>query len=346
MPRGGANPRRLGRLPWLGWAALTGDALLSVPTLLATYAVHWSVGRGLVITGDVVTTIAPVLVAYALGAYVPRVTGLVAGTVMAVVGELNVGYVNPFVLVVTFGPFIVGAMVRDRSRLAHQLAVTAEQLEAESRVLAEESVRLERSRLAHELHDIVAHCVSVMVVQAYAGERLASEHRASASEAFDHISDAAAQAQLEIGRLVELLAAEPAEMGEAGLASGVGALVASALAAGLSVRLHIHGDAEALPPAVSRVAYRTIQESITNAPKHAPGAPIDVSVCCHGDAVEIRVVNPVRCEPVEAPLHESGGGHGLAGMRARVDNLGGELSAERHHDATWVVSALLPLPAE
>ena len=120
----------------------------------------------------------------------------------------------------------------------------AQQLEAEGELLAEESVRYERTRIARELHDIVAHCVSVMVVQAYAGERLAAKDDGSASEAFGHIVDAAAQAQLEMRRLVDLLAAEPAADSERGLAAGVGELVAGAVATGLSVNLRIHGDAD------------------------------------------------------------------------------------------------------
>lgn len=237
-------------------------------------------------------------------------------------------------------------MVRDRHRLAQRLEETAQQLRAEGELLAEESVRYERTRIARELHDIVAHCVSVMVVQAYAGERLAKRDPESAVEAFGHISDAAEQAQLEIRHLVDLLACEPSTGSQRGLGAGVAELVAGAVATGMGVNLRVHGDTDRLPEATSLVAYRVIQECITNALKHAPGAPIDIAVDCERDAVSIEVVNATSSSAVRPLLEHSGGGHGLTGMRERANALGGSFHAGPGGNGAWQVSVVLPLSGE
>ncbi len=328
-----------------GLAGLTLAAaiILGGAALASTYGPHLSFDSAIVGVGDALSVLAPFPVAFALGVFFPRWVGLGVVLWMAVTFELNQGYVNPFVLVFTLGPWVAGVMVRDRRRLAQQLAERARQLEAEGELLAEESVRYERTRIARELHDIVAHCVSVMVVQAYAGERLAAKGDDSASEAFGHIVDAAAQAQLEMRRLVDLLAAEPSAGSERGLAAGVGELVAGAVATGLSVNLRVHGDADRLPSPIAQVAYRVIQEGITNALKHAPGASIDIVVDCAINSVHIEVVNATATGPIGSPLQTGGGGHGLAGMRDRVNVLGGDFFAGPQQDSSWRVSVRLPI---
>ena len=108
-------------------------------------------------------------------------------------------------MVLTIGPWAVGLVVRSRRRLTEQLAVRGRELEAERALFAAEAVRYERARIARELHDIVAHCVSVMVIQASAGQRLTATDPSLAAEAFDSIGEVARQAEAEIGRLVDLL---------------------------------------------------------------------------------------------------------------------------------------------
>ena len=254
--------------------------------------------------------------------------------------ELNQGYVNPFVLALTLGPWFVGMVIRDRQKINQRLLQVGRELETESQQLADEAVRLERARIARELHDIVAHCLSVMVVQAYAGERLAGSDQISATEAFDHISDAAGQAKLEIGHLVELLADDPPVRPDRQLARNLQDLVAGARSTGLDIHLHLTGSPDDIPSESAIVAYRVVQESITNALKHSPGAPIDVSVDC-GAQVVVDVINSTR--QTESALALTGGGHGLMGIRDRVSGLGGTFRAGPEAPGSWRVSVCFPV---
>ena len=155
--------------PWVavGCAVATGFFVL-----VTTYLVRWTT------TGiwDALTTLLPVPIAFACGLHGRRYIGLAACAWMAATVEVTQGF-NPFVLVITLGPWLAGAIILDRQQVARRLAEVGREIEAESERLADQAVKLERARVARELHDIVAHCVSVMVVQAYAGERLAVARR-------------------------------------------------------------------------------------------------------------------------------------------------------------------------
>ena len=320
-----------------GWAALALAGATGALALLSAYAVSWDTSGAI----DALTTLLPVPIAFVCGLAWRREVGLIAVLWMAVAIELTQGYVNPFVLVLTLGPWLVGAVVRDRRQIAERLAEVGRELEAESDRLAEEAVRLERGRIARELHDIVAHCVSVMVVQAYAGERLATTDQPSATEAFDHIAEAAAQAREEIGHLVDLLADQQSPPADRDLAPRLRALVAGAGATGLDIRLHLAGHPEHVPPESSAVAYRVVQESVTNALKHAPGTAIDISVDCGRDVV-IDVVNATTPSS-SSQLAVIGGGHGLAGIQDRVSGLGGTFAAGADDPGAWRVSVRFPV---
>jgi signal transduction histidine kinase len=244
---------------------------------------------------------------------------------------------NPIFLVLTIGPWALGLVVRSRRRLTEQLIDRGIELEAERALFAAEAVRYERARIARELHDIVAHCVSVMVIQASAGQRLTATDPSLAAEAFDSIGEVAQQAEAEIGRLLELLDATGQPRGADGLRL-IGELVTRASAAGLAVSCRFSGPAEGLP---ADAAYRVVQESLTNALKHAPGAPVDIVVAEAGGQVEIGVRNGPAVGPPSG-LEGSGGGRGLAGMRERVSACGGELTAGPAEGGGWQVLARLP----
>jgi signal transduction histidine kinase len=309
-----------------GYAALVLAGATGTVCLLSTYGFSWTT-TGL---ADGLTTLLPVPVAFVCGLAWRREVGLIAAAWMAATIELTQGYVNPFVLVLIFGPWLVGAVVRDRRQLTQRLTEVGWALEAESERLADEAVRLERARIARELHDIVAHCVSVMVVQAYAGERLATADQGSAVEAFEHIADAAGQAKQEIAHLVNLLAHEATARPDVELTASLHELVAGASATGLDIRLHLNGHPEQVPPATAAVAYRVVQESLTNAIKHAPGAPILISVDC-GQEMVIDVVNGTS-HSARSQLAASGGGRGLAGI----------LAAGPNDPGAWRVSVQFP----
>jgi signal transduction histidine kinase len=247
---------------------------------------------------------------------------------------------NPIVFVLTIGPWAVGLYVRSRRNLTDQLAARGRELEAERALFAAEAVRYERARIARELHDIVAHCVSVMVIQASAGQRLIATDPASAGEAFDAIAETARQAETEIGRLVDLLDQDKHQQNSDAIRL-IGELVARAGAAGLVVSCRFTGSTDGLAAQASGVAYRVVQESLTNALKHAPGAPVEILITGSASQVEIEVSNGPATVPTSG-LERSGGGRGLAGMRERVAACGGEIWMGPAEGGGWQVLARLP----
>jgi signal transduction histidine kinase len=289
---------------------------------------------------DGLTTLLPVPIAFACGMTTPRIVGLAACLWLIAIGESAGGF-NPFIIVLTIGPWLAATVLRERQQVARRLQEVGRELEAESQMLAEDAVKLERARIARELHDIVAHCVSVMVIQAYAGEKLMATDRTSASEAFDHIAEAADQAQREIGRLVTLLdVGAPTPFGATSLSEALEELTQRARATGLDIRLNLTGHPEEVSATASAVAYRVVQEGVTNALKHAPGAPITIVVDC-GAEVAVDVVNGVS-QVTSTRLEASGGGHGLPGIRDRVNGMGGTFAAGRQLDGAWRISVCFP----
>src|SRR5258708_29595112 len=204
--------------------------------------------------------------------------------------QLGVGQFNPFVAMVTIGPWAAGLVVRSRRQLTDQLTARGRELEAERELFAAESVRYERARIARELHDIVAHCVSVMGIQASAGQLLTATDPALAAEAFDAIAEAARQAEAEIGRLVELLDCDPPPCGTDWMRL-VDELVEPASAAAPRVTCRFAGTFAGLSPGAAETAYRLIQGSLTNALKHAPGTSADITINGTGGHVESGVGN-------------------------------------------------------
>jgi signal transduction histidine kinase len=286
--------------------------------------------------------VAVFLLAYSLGTADGAGWSVLALACLGVGTQLADGITifNPFIVVATIGPFALGLVVTSRRRLTDQLAARSIELEAERELFAAEAVRYERARIARELHDIVAHCISVMVIQASAGQRLAGKDPALAAEAFDAISEAVRQAESEIGRLVELLDHEPAPRSVDGILL-VDELVARAAAAGLAVTCKISGSADGMPHQAAEAAYRVVQESLTNALKHAPGALVDVVIAESGGGLEVSIANgPPAASP--SGLERTGGGRGLAGMRERVQACGGELAAGPLDNGGWRVRARLP----
>lgn len=190
---------------------------------------------------------------------------------------------------------------------------------------AREAVAAERARIARELHDIVAHAVSVMVVQAGAAEQLLGSDPARSKQALHAIQDSGRQAVDELRRLLGILRSEDVDIclePQPGLGS-LAALVDDATAAGTPVRVSYQGPERELPSGVDLCAYRIVQEALTNARKHAPGAATSVTVSFLGDAIQLDVVN----ELPNGHQAKAANGHGLVGMRERVRLYGGTCSA-------------------
>ena len=201
-------------------------------------------------------------------------------------------------------------------------------------------MRYERARIARELHDIVAHCISLMVVQAGAGERLAQSNPDGATKAFASIADAASEAEAEIDRLVEFLDGSAPVGPRTGLRIVEG-LVRRARASGLTVSCNFIGECEDLAESSADAAYRLVQEAVTNAMKHASGAPIDITIEGHVGTISVDVVNgPARGAP--SVLAGAGGSHGLAGMRERAARCGGTFDAGPTAQGGWHVTAAFP----
>ena len=254
------------------------------------------------------------------------------------VALLQHGSAVPFVFVPA-AAWAAGAALREREQVAARLTERAHELEQEREAYAQLSVRYERARIASELHDIVAHALSVMVVQATAGQRLAAIDRELTDETFDAISGAARQAQQDMGRLVALLG-DAEGIGPAPDLALVEELVARAAGSGLSVTLRLEGDREGLPAPVAQAAYRVVQEGLTNALRYASGAAVRVLVRAGSRTLRIEVANGPAS--AQTALAGAGTGNGLRGLRELLAESGGILDAGPTPDGGWLVSAHLP----
>jgi signal transduction histidine kinase len=232
-----------------------------------------------------------------------------------------------------------GRALRERELVAEQLTERARELEEEREAHASLSVRYERARIASELHDIVAHAISVMVVQASAGQRLAARDPEATTRTFSAIADAARQAEADMGRLVALLGDEKA-IGPAPDLALVEELVARASGSGLDVTLRLEGEREGLPAPLVETAYRVVQEGLTNALRYAAGGAVRVLLRGDRDALLIEVTNAPAAR--EAALAGAGTGSGLQGLRERVGSCGGTFEAGPTAASGWRLAARLP----
>ena len=234
-------------------------------------------------------------------------------------------------LLVTVAPWTAGRIVRSRQQLIAALGERNRQLEAEQDALAELAVRRERARIARELHDIVAHHLAVMAIQAGAGRLGAPDGAAR----FAGIRDAGREALGELERLVELLKTDESRPRD------LDALLGQARAAGVRLDYTPLPDGVQLAPEVHDGAYRVVQEGLTNAIKHAAGSDVVVRLGVDPQALEVEVRD--RGSTTPSPLATSGAGLGLAGMRERVEALGGVLEAGPQEPGGWRLQARLPL---
>jgi signal transduction histidine kinase len=236
--------------------------------------------------------------------------------------------------------------LRNRTLLAAELHEQAARAEERREEAAARAIAEERRRIAREMHDLVGHSVSVMVVQAGGARRILDRDPERAIEAAVRIEATGRAALAEMRRLLGLLG--PQE-GDAALApqptlDDLNALVDRARAAGLPVHAAVEGERGALPPGAEAAAYRVVQEALTNALKHAGAAPTDVLLRWGPEALEIVVSD--RGAGMHPPASLPSGGHGIVGMRERVKLYGGELTADPQPDGGFVVRARIPLGQE
>jgi signal transduction histidine kinase len=242
--------------------------------------------------------------------------------------------------------FAAAAIVVDSigSRLRIQRALATQTVHTDTE-RAQRAVLEERTRIARELHDVVAHHLSLIAVQAETAPYRLSQLPEPARAEFGSLSEVAREALTEMRRLLGVLRQDqPAGLAPQPQLTDLPVLVDTARRAGVNVELSVPDELDKVPPGVGVCAYRIVQESLSNASQHAYGAAITVSVDHDARAVQLRVANGpgiTAIRPQDAREHDRG--HGLTGMRERVALLGGSLSAGPTPAGGFMVSAVLPL---
>lgn len=249
------------------------------------------------------------------------------------------------------GALVAGALMSKRSSQVERMRAEAAFIDERERWRTREALRDERARIARELHDVVSHGLSVVVVQSQAARSaLADPACAAAVERhLDAVESTAREGLVEMRRMLGLLQLNDPDAEQEALDPpnpGLGALdglIQRAGQAGLVVVAHLPAPATQLPAGLELAVYRLVQEALTNVLRHAPGAQTRVQVTLGGADVEVRVTNA----PVAGPHRFVGHtGHGLVGMRERVRMYGGQLRAGPIEDGSFEVHAVLPVDVE
>jgi signal transduction histidine kinase len=278
------------------------------------------------------------VLSYSCGAHAPFRDGLLAVAGLVVASQVAQGFSefpNVEILFVTAAPWWVGWEVGKRRRLVAELERRTRELAAAQHDFVELSLRRERARIARELHDIVAHHLAVIVVQAGAGRMAGAQADTPPAERLAGIRQSGDQALAEMSRLVDVIHADSGPRREA--AGRLRTLVEDARTAGLDV--DVAGEVR-LPAELEEDALRVVQEGLTNAMKHAPGARVVVRLALTDDGFEIDVRDRGGGPP--SALSSTGAGLGLDGMRERIEALGGSLEAGPCAEGGWRVQARLP----
>jgi signal transduction histidine kinase len=242
---------------------------------------------------------------------------------------------------------VAGLWVRARREVVTGLRERADRLELEQAARADQARAEERARIAREMHDVVAHRVSLMVLHAGALEVNASDPRTAETADLIRTTGREALANLRevLGVLRSGAGAVDATRSPQPVLDDLDRLVSQSRAAGVRIDRSDEGTVRPLPLTVERTAYRVVQEALTNVHKHAAGAAAEVSLRYLRGEIEVAVANAAPPEPAVAegePL--PGGGYGLVGVRERVELLGGELTAGPRPGGGYLVAARLPAP--
>jgi signal transduction histidine kinase len=241
------------------------------------------------------------------------------------------------------GAWWVGASVRIRREQLQLLEERSALLERARRDEATRAVTRERLRIARELHDVVAHSMSVVAVQSGMAEHVLASQPERAAAALSAISESSRSALTELRRLLGVLRADDEPEGSLAPALGLAdlpSLVERVRDAGVAAELTTTGDPAAVSDAAGLTVYRIVQEALTNAVRHdGAGAAVTVAVHCAPGVVDVEVVDDGHGTPTDGP---AGTGTGLIGMRERVEVFAGELTAGPAEGGGWRVAARLP----
>jgi len=313
---------------------------------VATGGLALGIALGMPPDASLVPAVAPLVAVYSVGALAGLRATVVAVTVA--LGQLGAAIaihgapateLGMYMLAIAIA-LVVGRAVREMGFEADVLTARAAVLERERDERARAAVQDERARIARELHDVIGHSISVMGVQAGAVRRLLTPEQEREREALLAVERTGRDAVGEMRRLLGILRAdgEDGERDALPTVRRVGDLVADLRRAGLEVELRVEGDLDDLPPGRALAAFRILQEALTNALKHAPGAHVEALLRRTPGELAIDVVDSGGTRPAAA---DDGGGHGLVGMRERVALYGGTLEAGRNGGG-FAVHARLP----
>jgi signal transduction histidine kinase len=363
----------------VGAGSLRFEAPLSLAVvfgLISTTAVgwrrRWPLGAALValsamlvyqqVTTDanmVFEPLAVVLTFYMLGRRavtgrdLAAVSAALAGAlgVCAAISANSKGGLSAVASLMAWGPIVVvptvaGIVVARRARLADALAVTVSRLTDEEQLRGLLAVEEERNRVARELHDIVAHSLSVMVIQAGAVRMVAEADPGAGRGALRVIAETGREAMADLRRIMGVLRRDDEVLVGGRLSiEQLGPLVDRVQAAGMPVELIVDGDPYPLPALVSTTVYRLVQEGLTNSIKHAAKTTARVVLKFEVDVIDLEITDTGNGEGDSPSQPLAGGGQGLVGMRERVSIHGGELRTGPGPNGGWSVRARIPLVA-
>jgi signal transduction histidine kinase len=344
------------------WAGLLGFGLVAAegiplawrrvrPAAVAAVVVVACVGYGLVV--QPVPPYAGWVALFAVAAHLPGLRRamvgsgavaavLVAGTVGAAVVHPEGRNELPTLLLVTLVVLLGGALTRAQRDRVSALRERAASLEREQAAARGQAALEERLRIARDLHDVVGHGLSAIAVQSgTARMALDAGDLGAVRTALGHVEATSRGAIREMRALVGVLRERAPDAPETALGlAGLPGLVEQAGRAGVRASLEWVGDPGPVPPVVARCAYRVVQEALTNVLRHAPGAAATVRLEATDGWLQVEVVDggAARAGPAPAP-----GGHGLVGMRERVELLHGTVQAGPRGGGGWLVRASLPL---
>jgi signal transduction histidine kinase len=303
-------------------------------------------------------SLAAVIALFTVAAETPRRTSLVVLALLPaylMVADLAYAAIHPTSTELLIGQFISAVVIfgivwlagdsyRSRRARMRELEERADRLEREQAERARIAVQNERAIIARELHDIVAHSVSVMVVQAGAARRIVDDQPDEARAAMASIETTGREALVEMRRLLGVLRSDagPAPLEPQQGLAGIGTVIAGADRAGVVVELVIEGEPQPLPPGLDLTAYRIVQEALTNTVKHAAPAHATVRIRYASDALDLDIVDDGSRADGE---RDATGGHGLIGMEERVRLYGGDFTAGPRQPAGFGIQVRLPLQA-
>jgi signal transduction histidine kinase len=323
--------------------------LAAVSIVLALMSIRMLAGVGGNLNNAAGVQVGVILLFYGLGAFASERRSVWMLAFAVVVTSLNaltkpgggVSAVVPMELFAVLLPYALGRMMRARAAREQQARDIAEQLDAARDASGRAAAYGERARIARELHDVIAHSVSVMVIQAGGARLVMGDQPERAEESLRSVERAGREALAEMRRLLGVLGeGNPRALAPQPGLSDIEPLLADARSAGISAALLIDGDPAPVPPGVDLCAYRIVQEALTNAIKHAAPARALVTVRWRDGELELEVSDDGNRS---GAVNGGGGGHGIPGMRERVALHRGSFRAGAHPDGGFTVLARLPL---